>query len=156
MMLVSLFVLSVLAAVSGLQTRDLPAGCDCTGPGCQYGPISDPAIGSITMLAENGTDVTFSHRGEVGFTVSTLKSDWNRSVCLTGVAQLAASWVPPPCYPETIFALAVLNGSTVDKIFNSPTLVGPILTNLGGTAEGGNASYRLLNEPLIQGNLYRK
>jgi hypothetical protein len=54
---------------TAIQQRDLPAGCNCTGVvGCQYGPISDPPQGTLTMFAPNGTDM--GNTGGPGFTVS--------------------------------------------------------------------------------------
>lgn len=44
------------------------------------------------------------------------------------------------------------NGGSIDKVYNSPDLVGPTIINLRGT---GNVSMSLENEPLEYGGLYR-
>ncbi|EKM52506.1 uncharacterized protein PHACADRAFT_260958 [Phanerochaete carnosa HHB-10118-sp] len=70
---------------------------------------------------------------------------------------LAVTFTPPPCYPETMFFIAILdgNGGQLDKVYNSPDLLGPILLNLGGQAGTGNATLQLFGEPLEHGGLYQ-
>ena len=64
-------VVTVLASLGALANtvnkRDLPAGCNCTGIGCQYGIISDPPQGSLTLFAPNGTNM--GNTGGLGYTV---------------------------------------------------------------------------------------
>lgn len=57
-----------VALAVAVEQRDLPAGCDCTGPGCQYGPTSQGPEGTLQMFAPNGTNT--GNTGGPGFTVS--------------------------------------------------------------------------------------
>ena len=77
--------LSAASCALAIRIRDLPAGCNCTiaDPGCQFGPISDPAKGTISFLAPNGTDVSESHSAEPGYTVSLYPSRLEISLTLT-------------------------------------------------------------------------
>ena len=67
----SLFTLSAFATLAmALQSRDLPAGCNCTAAdiGCQYGIYSQLPQGTLQMLAPNGTNV--GETGQPGYKVS--------------------------------------------------------------------------------------
>lgn len=145
---------SLMALSAAAERRDLPPGCDCTGVGCQYGPTSDPPQGTLAMFAPNGTNT--GNTGGPGFTVSTWKD--LSDAALTPAQQVAATFAPPPCFPDTKFLISVLNGSgtQISKVYNSPDLLGPIILNLGGQAGTGNFTFTLDNEPLDHGGLYRE
>ena len=72
------------------------------------------------------------------------------------VLQVVATYTPGPCFPETKFMIAVLNGSQVEKVYSSPGWLGLYCSILeGGKAGTGNITFTLNDEPLEHGKLYR-
>ncbi|KZT25545.1 hypothetical protein NEOLEDRAFT_1169430 [Neolentinus lepideus HHB14362 ss-1] len=127
----SLFVTLFLAlptfSLNTLYKRDLPPGlpadCYCNYPGCQYGIISQPYnVTTSEILGPDGTPKDNS--ASPGDT-------------------LVFAWDPLPCYPNNTLAIGILqgNGENLNVYNPGDSLVGPIVTNLGGRNESANGTY---------------
>ncbi|KZT25519.1 hypothetical protein NEOLEDRAFT_1241697 [Neolentinus lepideus HHB14362 ss-1] len=142
--LFSLFVTLYLAlpafSLDALYKRDLPpglpAGCYCNYPGCQYGIISQPYnITASVILGPDGTNKV--NTASPGDTV-------------------VFAWDPLPCYPNNTLAIGILQGSGDPNVYNpGDSLVGPILTNLGGRNESANGTYVFNGIGMTTGAFYQ-
>ncbi|EPQ51655.1 hypothetical protein GLOTRDRAFT_96369 [Gloeophyllum trabeum ATCC 11539] len=139
--LASVCIATPASSAAHLVQRDLPPGlpdaCYCSGPGCQYGIISQPYnVTTSKIYAPDGTEQ--KNTASPGDTV-------------------VFSWEPLPCFPNNTLAVGIVaQGSKVGSLYSADNgLAGPVLFNLGGRNESANGTYVFNGIGMTQGGQYQ-